>query len=109
MIAPIDMLMVVSSIFMLAVRAADYVRIRQTKSLLAANDKELLHIQKSRHGTLLGINRGPLWMAVVAVVAGVCTITINGMRDLSTSTYTSFIAYFFVYGDDCLLCYITVT
>lgn len=33
-------------------------------------------------------------MAVVAVVAGVCTITINGMRDLSTSTYTSFIAYF---------------
>ena len=47
MIAPIDMLMVVSSIFMLAVRAADYVLIRQTKSLLAANNKELLHTQKS--------------------------------------------------------------
>jgi hypothetical protein len=46
MIAPIDMLMVVSSIFMLAVRAADYVGIRQTESLLAANDKELLHAQK---------------------------------------------------------------
>lgn len=60
MIAPIDMLTVVSGIFMLAVRAADYVRIRQTESLLAANDKELLHAQKSWHETLLGISRGPL-------------------------------------------------
>lgn len=94
MIAPIDMLMVVSSILMLAVRAADYVRIRQTESLLVANDKELLHAQKSWHETLLGINRGPLWLAVVAAIAGVCTVAMNGMHDLSTSAYTSFIAYF---------------
>lgn len=53
MIAPIDMLTVVSSIFMLAVRAADYARIRQTKSLLAANDKELLHTQKADIGLAL--------------------------------------------------------
>lgn len=94
MIAPIDMLMVVSSIFILAVRAADYARIRQTESLLVANDKELLHTQKSRHGALLGINRGPLWLAVVAAIAGVCTVAMNGMHDLSTSAYTSFIVYF---------------
>ena len=93
MIAPIDMLTVVSGIFMLAVRAADYVRIRQTESLLAANDKELLHAQKSWHETLLGISRGPLWLAVVTAIAGVGTIAINGMHGLLTSTYTSFIAY----------------
>ena len=93
MIAPIDMLTVVSGIFMLAVRAADYVRIRQTKSLLAANDKELLHAQKSWHEILLGINRGPLWLAVVTFIAGMCTIAINGVHNLSTSASTSFIAY----------------
>ncbi len=65
MIAPIDMLTVVSGIFMLAVRAADYVRIRQTESLLAANDKELLHAQKK-------LARNSPWYKPRPSVAGRC-------------------------------------
>ena len=73
--------------------AADYILIRQTKSLLAANDKELLHTQKSWHETLLGMNQGPLWLAVVTAIAGVCTVAMNGVHSLSTSTNTNFIVY----------------
>ena len=96
MIAPINTLMVVSSIFMLAVRVADYALIHQTESLLAANDKGLLHTQKSRHWTRLDINQALLWLAVAVAIAGVCTIAMDGMHDLSTSASTSFIAYFWL-------------
>ena len=49
--------------------------------------------KKSWHDTLLGMNRGPLWLAVVTFIAGMCTIAINGVHNLSTSASTSFIAY----------------